>query len=335
MLKVSSKTVTGFTTALAMCLTAGLAAVVTTGSAFAQGKYPDRPVRVYVGYAAGGLPDTVARVVGQKLGDLWGQQMVVENRPSANGILAADLTAKATPDGYTLLVTDSSTTGINPLIYAKLPYNVKDFAPVSLVVKAPLFLAVHKSVPVNNLKELLAMAKARPGGLTYGSSGIGSIHHLSMEFLKSALGLDIVHVPYKGTGQSVPAVVGGQVPMVFSAYPSLASHAKAGTVRLVGANSEKRSALAPDVPTIAEVALPGYDFAPPIGFLAPAGTPRDIVNKIAADIATVVKQPDVVAKLVGLGIEPIGGSADDFAAQLRADAERYAVAVKAAGMKAE
>jgi tripartite-type tricarboxylate transporter receptor subunit TctC len=326
-----SKTMMGLT----MVLAAGLTAGAMPATVLAQGKFPEKPVRVYVGYAAGGLPDTTARIVGQKLNDLWGQQMVIENRPSANGILAAELTAKAPPDGYTLLVTDSSTTAINPLIYAKLPYNVKDFVPVSLISKSPLFLAVHKSVTANSLKELLAMAKAEPGKLTYGSSGIGSIHHLSMEYLKSALGLDIVHVPYKGTGQSVPALVGGQVPMVFSAYPSLVSHAKAGAIKLLAANSEKRSGLAPDVPTIAEVAIPKYDFAPPIGVLAPAGTPREIINKLAADIASVVKQPDVAAKMVGLGIDPVGGTAEDYAAQLRADAERYAVAVKAAGLKAE
>lgn len=329
MMQANSKPVTRLMTGLA------LIAGVMSGTVSAQGKFPEKPVRVYIGYAAGGLPDTVARMVGQKLNDLWGQQMVVENRPSANGILAADLTAKAAPDGYTLLMTDSSTTAINPLIYAKLPYSVKDFSPVSLVAKAPLFLAVHKSVPVNTLQELLALARAEPGKLTYGSSGIGSIHHLSMEYLKSVLKLDIVHVPYKGTGQSVPALVGGQVPMVFSAYPSLASHAKAGTIKLVAANSEKRSSLAPDVPTIAEVAIPKYDFAPPIGFLAPAGTPREIINRIAADIAAVLKLPDVAAKMVGLGIDPVGGSADDYTMQLRADADRYALAVKAAGMKAE
>jgi len=331
MFESSSKVVTGLTVALAM----NLAACLMAGSARAQSKYPEKTVRVYVGYPPGGLPDTIARMVGQKLGDQWGQQMIVENRPSANGILAAELTAKAAPDGYTLVITDSSTTAINPLIYAKLPYSVKDFAPVSLVARAPLFLAVHRSVAANSLTELLAMAKAQPGKLTYGSSGIGSIHHLSMEYLKSVLGLDIVHVPYKGTGQSVPALVGGQVPMVFSAYPSLASHARAGTVRLLAANSEKRSALAPDVPTIAEIAIPKYDFAPPIGLLAPAGTPRDVINRIAADIAAVVKQPDVAARMAGLGIDPVGGSAEDWAAQLRADTERYALAVKAAGLKAE
>lgn len=312
-----------------------LVCTLTVGNALAQGRYPDKPVKVLVGYAPGGLPDTVARVVGLKLAEIWGQQIVVDNRPGANGIVAADLAAKAAPDGYTLLVADSTLVGVNPLIYLKLPYSVKDLLPVVLVATAPMFLAVHKSLPVNSLQELIAMAKAQPGKLNYGSSGIGSPHHLSMEYIKSALGLDIVHVPFKGTGQSVPALVGGQVPMVFAAYPSLASHAKAGTVKLIASNAIKRSAFAPGVPTVAEVAIPNYDFAVSVGIFAPAGTPRDVVDKIAADISRVVRMPDVMEKLISLGTESAGGSPEDYAALLKGDVERYARAVKAAGMKPE
>jgi tripartite-type tricarboxylate transporter receptor subunit TctC len=309
--------------------------VVMSGGVLAQARYPDKPVKVIVGYAPGGLPDTVARLTAQRLSERWGQQVLVENRASANGILAAELIAKSPADGYSLLVTDSSTTAVNPFIYQKLPYSPNDLMPVSLLAKAPLFLAVHNSVPVNTFGELVAMARAQPGKMTYGSSGIGSTHHLSMEFIKSVLSLDIVHVPFKGTGQSVPALISGQVPMVFSAYPSLASHAKAGTVKLIAANSARRSALAPTVPTVAESGVAGFDFAPPIGILAPAAMAKDLAARISADAAAAVRVPEVTEKMAGVGIEAVGGTPEEYAAQLKADAERYARAIKAAGMKAE
>jgi tripartite-type tricarboxylate transporter receptor subunit TctC len=314
----------------------GLAALCVAQGALAQTarNYPDKPVRVVVGYSPGGLPDTIARVIGQKLSERWGQQFVVENRPGANGILGAELVAKSTPDGYTLLMTDNSTTAINPFLYSKLPYSDKDLVPVSLTARAPLFLAVHPSVRANSFQELIALLRADPGKYSYGSSGIGSTHHLCMEFLKASLNLQITHVPYKGTGQSVPAVVGGQVPMVLSGYPTLAAHAKDGRVKLLAINSLRRSALAPDVPAIAET-LPGFDFAPTFGLFAPGGTPRDIIVKIGADVAQVVKLPDVVERMKNLGIDPLGVSGDEWAPMLRADAERYSKAVKISGAKVE
>lgn len=314
----------------------GLAALALATAAFGQGakSYPDKPVRVVVGYSPGGLPDTIARLVGQKLSERWGQQFVVENRPGANGILGAELVAKSAPDGYTLFMTDNSTTTINPFLYSKLPYSDKDLVPVSLTARAPLFLAVHPSVRANSFQELIALLRAEPGKYSYGSSGIGSTHHLCMEFLKASLNLQITHVPYKGTGQSVPAVVGGQVPMVLSGYPTLAAHAKDGRVKLLAINSLRRSALAPDVPAIAET-LPGFDFAPTFGLFAPGGTPRDIIVKIGADVAQVVKLPDVVERMKNLGIDPLGVSGDEWAVMLRADAERYSKAVKISGAKVE
>ena len=300
-------------------------------------KFPQKPVRVMVGYAAGGLPDTVARIVAQRLGDKWGHQVLVDNRPSANGILAAELLAKAAPDGYTMLVTDSSTTAINPALYPKLNYDPdRDFIAVSLTARAPLFLAAHSSVTANTLQELLAQARAQPGKVTYGSSGIGSTHHLTMASLAAATGVDIVHVPYKGTGQSVPALVGGQVNVVWSAFPSLAGFVKSGQVKLLAANSARRTALAPNLPTVAEViGQPNFDFAPTIGFLAPAKTPIELVNAIAKDIAEVTQMPEVRTQMLNVGIEPIGGSAAKYAALLKADTERYARAVKLSGAKAE
>jgi tripartite-type tricarboxylate transporter receptor subunit TctC len=308
-------------------------------SVFAQSpaaRYPERPVRIIVGYSPGGLPDTVARVVAQRLGEKWGQQVIVENKPGANTVVAADLVIKSPPDGYTLMVTDSSTVAINPFIYTRLAYDpVKDLTPISLTARAPLFLAAHPSVPAGTVQEFVQLAKSKPGGLSYGSSGVGSTHHLSMEAFKAATGTDIVHIPYKGTGQSVPALIGGQVAVLFSAYPSLAGYVKQGQVKLLAVNSEKRSGLAPDVPTIAETVVPGFDFAPTIGVLGPAGMPPELVAKISADVAEVVKNPATVEHFAKIGIESAGGSASEYAALLRADTERYAKAVKAAGMKPE
>jgi len=314
-----------------------LAALAVAQGTFAQGAkaYPDKPVRVIVGYSPGGLPDTIARLVGQKLSERWNQQFVVENKPGANGILGADIVAKAAPDGYTLLMTDNSTHAIVPFLFAKLPYDAdKDLVPVSFTARAPLFLAVHSSVSANTFQELIAFIKANPGKLAYGSSGIGSTHHLCMEFLKSALGLEMTHVPYKGTGQSVPALVGGQVPMLFSGYPTLAAHAKEGRVKLLAINSLKRSELAPDVPAIAET-IPGFDFAPTFGLFAPAGTAREIIVKVGADVTDVVKQADIVARMKNLGIDPVGASGEEWAPLLKADAERYSRAVKISGAKAD
>ena len=318
-------------------LSFGLAALCVAQSVLAQGakSFPDKPVKVVVGYSPGGLPDTIARLIGQKLSEQWGQQFVVENKPGANGILGAEYVAKAAPDGYTLLMTDNSTHAIIPFLFTKLPYDAdRDLIPVSLTARAPLFLAVHPSVKANSFQELIVLIKASPGKYSYGSSGIGSTHHLCMAYLAASLNLDMVHVPYKGTGQSVPALVGGQVPMVLSGYPTLAAHAKEGRVKLVAINSLKRSDLAPDVPAIAET-IPGFDFAPTFGLFAPAGTPREIMVKVGADVARVVKLPDIVERMKGLGIDPLGMSGDEWAKLLKSDAERYSKAVKISGAKVE
>jgi tripartite-type tricarboxylate transporter receptor subunit TctC len=322
-----------------VCL-AGLGMFLHSQASLGQGtspaqSYPDKPVRFVVGYSPGGLPDTVARIVAQKLGERWKQQVVVENKPGANSNIAADFVAKSAPDGYTLLVTDNSTTAINPFLYAKMPFDAeKDLVPVAMVARAPLFLAVHSSVPVNSFQELVALVKSKPGEFTYGSSGIGSTHHLCMEFLKASLGLQITHVPFKGTGQSVPALVGGQVPMVFSALPSLAAYAKDGRVKLLAANSAKRAPFAQGIPTIAET-VPGFDFAPTVGIFAPKGTPAGIVARISAEAAEAVKQADTATRMTNVGIEPVSTTPEEYAASLKADAERYSRAVKLSGAKAE
>jgi tripartite-type tricarboxylate transporter receptor subunit TctC len=298
--------------------------------------WPSKPVRMIVPYAAGGLPDTMTRLVGVRLAEAIGQQVVVENRGGAGGISGSEAVAKSPPDGYTLLVADVGQVAINPHIYSKLPYDpVKDFVAVSLLGTTTLFLVAHPSVPANTFHELVALVKARPGQFNYGSSGIGSIHHLATEALKSALGLDIVHVPYKGTGQSVPALLGGQVSLLYSALPSIESNVKAGKVKLLAASTLKRSPEAPNVPTIAELGVPGYDFAPEIGVVAPAATPAAVVQKLAVEIAKAVKHPDVAQRYKQLGIEPVGSTPEFYAAMIRTSYESYGRVAKTTGTRAD
>jgi tripartite-type tricarboxylate transporter receptor subunit TctC len=310
-----------------------LALFAIAGAVHAQG-YPTRPVKVVVPYAPGGLPDTIARLVGTKLGESLGQQIVVENVGGAGGINGVTEVVKAAPDGYTLLVADVGQIAINPHLFSKLPYApLKDLAAVSLIGTSPLYLVAHPSVPANSLKELVALAKAQPGKLNYGSSGIGSIHHLATEALKAGFGIDIVHVPYKGTGQSVPALLGGQVSLLYAALPSIAGHLKDGKVKMLALSAAKRSPQTPDVPTVAESGIPGYDFVAEIGMLAPAGTPRDVVSRLAGEVAKAVKQNDVVQRFAQLGIDPVGSTPEAYAETNKADYEKYAKIVKATGAK--
>jgi tripartite-type tricarboxylate transporter receptor subunit TctC len=297
-------------------------------------EYPNRPIRVIVPYAAGGLPDTMARLVGQKMGESLGQQMVIENRGGAGGIVGTTEVAKASPDGYVLLVADVGQIAINPHLFAKLPYEpLKDLVGVSLLGTSALYLVAHSSVPANNMQELIALVKSQPGKLSYGSSGTGSIHHLATEALKVGLGLDIVHVPYKGTGQSVPALLGGQVSLLYAALPSIESHFKAGKVKILAVSTPQRSPQTPEVPTVAEAGVPGYDFVAEIGFYAPAGTPQDIISKLAAEAQKAVKQPDVAQRFKQLGIDPMGSTPEAYNAMNRASYRKYEGVVKASGAK--
>jgi tripartite-type tricarboxylate transporter receptor subunit TctC len=314
--------------AFVLCLFASLAVN-------AQG-YPARPIKVVVPYAAGGLPDTMARLVGQKVGDAMGQQMVIENRAGAGGIVGTNDVAKAAPDGYTLLVADVAQIAINPHLFSKLPYDpLKELAGVSMMGTSALYLVAHSSVPAANMKELIALIKSQPGKISYGSSGLGSIHHLAMEALKVGLGLDMLHVPYKGTGQSVPALLGGQVPLLYAALPSIESHVKAGTVKILAVSTPQRTAQAPEVPTVAESGVPGYDFVAEIGFYAPAGTPREVVSKLAAEAQKAVKQPEVAQRFKQLGIDPVGSTPQAYDAANRASYQKYERVVKASGAKIE
>lgn len=303
--------------------------------AHAQDAYPNRSIKFVVPYSPGGLPDTVARIFAQRLGDRLGQSVVVDNRPGANGVVAAQALSTAPKDGYTFLVTDGSMFSINPAIYKNLTYEYKrDFMPVSLAARAPLYLAANVKVPVNSLQEFIALAKAKPGTLNYGSSGIGSTHHLTMEAMKAALGLQITHVPFKGSGQSVPALIGGQVDVLFSALPSLSGFAKAGQAKLLASNAASRSSLEPNVPAIAEI-IPGFDFAPIVGVLAATGTPASAIARISAEMAQIAKMPEVIETLHKAGIDPIGSGPADYHKAILAENERLAKTIPVAGIKAE
>lgn len=317
---------------------AGIAAALITSGAVPLANaqpFPSKPIKLVVPYSPGGLPDTVARALAPQLSQALGQPVVVENRPGGGGSIAANAVLQSPADGHTLLVTDGPLLSVSPLVNKNVTFKVdKDFAPVSLVGKAPLFLAVNASVPANNLDELIALVKSRPGKLNYGSSGIASIHHLTAEAMKDALGLDIAHIPYKGSANSVPAMVGGDVEMVFSSPPSLAGFVKSGRAKLIAINAPKRSALAPEVPALAEK-IPGFDFAFNVAVLARAGTPAEVSNRISSEIARIVKRPDVAEQLQTAGVDPVGGGPDQLAGALRGEGDRVTVAAKRANLKPE
>lgn len=311
-----------------------LAVVIFCTQAFAQG-YPNRPVRLIVPYSPGGSPDVFARVIGQRLTEALGQPFIVENRPGAGGISACEMVAKAEPDGYTLLVPDIAQLAINPYLFDKLPYDsVRNFAPISLIGRIPLFLVVQPSMNVNTVPELIALVKSKPGQLNYGTGGIGSLAHILMESFKRPLGLDIVHVPYKGSGQSVPAFLGGHLDMLMTALAAVGQHVKVGNAKALGVSSLNRSPLMPDVPPISEF-IPGYDFTAEIGLLAPAGTPPAIINKLSAEVAKAVKHPDTVQRFNTICGEPMSNSPEAYAENIKRHLQRFAKAVKDSGAKAE
>lgn len=301
----------------------------------AQGAYPSQPVRLIVPYVPGGLPDTVARIVAQRLTQELGQSFVVENKAGAGGAVASVALAQAPADGYTFMVTDGPMLAIPPFVTTKPTFNAqKDFVPVSLIGSAPLYLAVNPKVKANTLDELVAMAKAKPGALNYGSSGLGSIHHLTAEAMKAGLGIDITHVPFRGSGQSVPAMIGGQVDMIFASPPALMGFVKNGQAKLIAINSAKRSPQTPDVPTLAEK-IPGFDFAFNVVVLAKPGTPQDVIAKINAEIGKIVKMPEAVEQLQKAGVDPVGASVQQTAVALRSEIQRITGAAQHAGLKPE
>jgi tripartite-type tricarboxylate transporter receptor subunit TctC len=291
-------------------------------------------IRFIITHPAGGLPDTVARIVGKRMQERMGQTIVVENRSGANGGIAVAALTSAAADGATFVVTDGAILSINPQLYSKMPYNPKDVAPVAVLATAPLFLAVHPSLPASNMKEFIAHVKANPGKYNIGSSGVGSIHHISLEALKLGLNLDINHIPYRGTGEAVPALLGGHVQVLFSAYPSLAGAAGTKRTTLLATNGAGRSSQAPELPAISEF-IPGFSYAPFVGIYARVGTSDAVIKRMASEAAAAVKEAEVIAQLTKVGVEPIGGDAAAFRKLLDGEIERVGKVVKAAKIKVE
>jgi tripartite-type tricarboxylate transporter receptor subunit TctC len=311
-----------------------LAAFAAGSPAHGQPAPSGATIKFIITHPAGGLPDTVARIVGKRMQERMNQTIVVENRSGANGGIAVQALASAPADGTTFVVTDGAILSINPQLYPKLSYNPKEVLPIAALATAPLFLAVHPSMPVSTMKEFIEHVKANPGKYNIGSSGVGSIHHISLEALKSGLGLNISHIPYKGTGEAVPALLGGHVQILFSAYPSLSGAAGTKKVTLLATNGEKRSSQAPDLPAISEF-IPGFSYAPFVGIYARVGTLQDVIRRIASEAAAVVKEPETIALLAKVGVEPIGGDAVEFRRLLDGEIERVARVVKTANIRLE
>ena len=310
---------------------AGLA----TSPAVAQ-TYPSKPIRVVVQAAAGGQTDIMARIVGQKLSQSLGQQVIVDNRPGAGGTIAMDFVAKSAPDGYTLGTAAMNTHGAATGLYPKLPYDaVRDFAPVVYAVSTVSVLSVHPALPVRSLQELLALARARPGQLTYASGGNGTSLHLFMELLKLETKVDIVHVPYKGSAPAVTDVMGGQVSMLFDPMPSSLPFIKAGRLRALCVSSAKRSPILPDVPTAIEAGVKGFDYLSWLSFVAPAGTPREVILKLNTEINHILQDPEVKEKLNSQGMSPVGGTPEELGEHIKKQVAVWTKVIKVSGAKAE
>ena len=311
-----------------------LAAVLTPCGAALGQAYPAKAIRMVVGFPPGGGTDIVGRIIAQKLSDAVGQQVIVDNRGGASGQLAAEIVAKSAPDGYTIMMAHIAAIAILPSLVSKLPYDAqKDFAPISLAAIGPNLLVVHPSVPAHTVKELIALAKAHPGQLQYASPGAGTVQHLAGELFKLQTKVDILHVPYKGSGQSIVDLIAGQVHMDFDAIPPVINYVRQGKLRAIAVTSAKRSQQLPDIPTIEESGVPGFDMSTWWGLVAPAAVGKDVVSKLAGETVKLLKQPDVREKIAFVGADPVGNSPEEFAAFIRSETEKYARIVKAANIK--
>jgi tripartite-type tricarboxylate transporter receptor subunit TctC len=317
-----------FTTLAALALTAP--------QALAQG-YPNKPVRLVVTFPAGGAADALGRALAQKLGETLGQQVIVDNRPGAGGNLGTDLVAKSAADGYTLLLATNGTHGINPALYGKVPYDpVKDFAPIGLAQSLPSFFVVHPSFPAKNVREFLDYARARPGKLAYASAGNGTTSHLATELMKSQAQLFIVHIPYRGGAAAVTDLIAERVQLMIHTAPDTLPQIRAGKLRALGVSSGQRSALAPDIPTMAESGLAGFDVSSWTGLMAPAGTPREAVQRIAQALPQVAKAADYRERLAAMGADPLeSASPEQFGAFVQNELAKWARAVKQSGAKVD
>jgi tripartite-type tricarboxylate transporter receptor subunit TctC len=298
--------------------------------------YPSKPIRIVAPFPPGGPADILSRTIGQKLSQSWGQPVVIDNRPGAGGNIGADVVAKSAPDGYTLLMGFVGTHAINPSLYAKMPFdNVKDFEPVARVALVTIVLVVNPSVPAHSLKELIALAKSKPGELTFGSPGHGTPQHLAGEMFNTMAGVKMLHVPYKGAVPALSDLLGGQVSLIFSSMPPALPLVKAGKLRALGVTSTTRSPAAPEIPTLAESGLPGYVVSNWYGILAPRGTPKEIVAKLNAEIVRILNLPDVKESLAVQGAEPFTSTPEQFAAYIKEETEKWAKIVKHSGVQLE
>ena len=308
------------------------ASLLAAASAAAQ-NYPVRPVRVIVPFTAGGNTDLTARTIGARLSEVFGQQIVVENRPGGATNIGTELVAKAPPDGYTILM-GGATNAINMSTQAKPPYDtLRDFAPIILCVKGANLLAIHPSVPARNLKELIALAKARPGQLNFASSGLGSSNQMAGELLKMMANINIVHVPYKGNPQAITDTMAGHVEMVFSGVPALIPHIQSGRLRAIAIGSLKRFTAVPEVPTFDESGVKGYEATTWFGLMAPVRTPKDIVGRWNTEVGKILASPDLKSRFLNEGLDAMGGTQEEFAKFIRVEVEKYARVVAATGMK--
>jgi tripartite-type tricarboxylate transporter receptor subunit TctC len=303
------------------------------GMACAQA-YPTKPIRMMIGFPPGGGTDIIGRIVAQKLGEAIGQQVIVDNRGGASGQLAAELVSKAAPDGYTIMMAHIAAISILPSLVAKLPYDAqKDFAPVSLSAIGPNLLVVHPSVPVRNVKELVAFAKARPGQLQYASPGAGTVQHLAGELFKLQAKVDMLHIPYKGSGQSIVDLIAGHVHMDFDSVPPVINFVRQGKLRALAVTSAKRFSLLPDMPTVEEAGVKGFDMSTWWGIVVPAGVNKDIVARLHTEMVKAIRQPDAKEKISGVGADTVGNTPDEFGAFIRSETAKYARIVKAANIK--
>ena len=315
---------------IALSLVANAASAPTAAPGF-----PDKPLRIVVTFTSGGAPDTLARILSEKLSNVWGQPVIVDNKPGAGGNTGADFVAKAAADGYTIVVGTVGTHSINPALYLKMPYDaVKDFTPITLLATTPNMLVINNDVPAKNLKDFIALGK-KEGKMTFASSGSGTSIHVSGELFKTMTGIDMVHIPYKGRATAIPDVLGGRVTMMFDNMPSSLQLVREGKLRALGVTSSARSPAAPEIPTIAEAGLPGFDAVSWFALFAPANTPKAIVDKWQVEVRRILKLPDVAKRLADAGLDAVGGTPEELAAYQKGEITKWAKVVKDSGAKAD
>ena len=313
-------------------------ALTAAGNASAQASaqnFPNKPIHIIVTFTSGGAPDIIARLIGERMSADWGQSVIIDNKPGAGGNIGADFVAKSAPDGYNIVVGTVGTHSINGALYPKMPYDmVKEFSPITLLATTPNMLVVHNDVPAKNLKEFIELGK-KEGKMSFASSGSGTSIHVSGELFKSVTGIDMTHIPYKGRASAIPDLLGGRVTMMFDNMPSSLPLVKEGKLRALGVTSLKRSAAAPDIPTLAEAGLPGFEAVSWFAMFAPANTPKAIVTKLQLEITKILKSPDISKRLLDIGLEPIGSTPEELAAYQRSEIAKWAKVVKDSGAKLE